>query len=53
MDEKVLKTIGFPLRMLKIIDTYAYQNNISRADVVRKAVSEFIKKYEIESLANS
>lgn len=43
----VLKTISFPLEMLKIVDNYAYQKNKSRADVVRQAVSEFIKQNKL------
>lgn len=44
----VLKTISFPLEMLKIVDNYAYQKNKSRADVVRQAVRDFIKKNGLE-----
>ncbi len=50
MEEKVLKSIGFPIKMLKIIDSYAGRENISRSDVVRRGMSEFIKRHELEKL---
>ncbi len=48
-DEKVLKSIGFPFKMLKTIDKYANEKEVSRADVVRKACDEFIKRNELEN----
>lgn len=48
-NEKVLKSIGFPLKMLAIIDKYANANELSRSDVVRIACDEFIKKNKLES----
>lgn len=48
MNEKVLKSIGFPLKMLAVIDKYAGQNGLSRSDVVRVACDEFIKKHKLE-----
>ena len=43
MDTKVVRSIGFPLNMLVILDKYADMHKISRADVVRKACELFIK----------
>jgi len=48
MDEKVLKSISFPLKMLIILDKYATENGLSRADVVRNACDEFVKKYNLD-----
>lgn len=50
MNEKVLKSIGFPLKMLNIIDKYAAQERISRSDAVRRGMEEFIVKHKLEKL---
>ncbi len=48
MNEKILKSIGFPLKMLVVIDKYAHDEGMSRSDVVRIACDEFIKKHDLE-----
>lgn len=48
MNEKILKSIGFPLKMLNIIDAYAGQEGLSRSDIVRQAVEEFIAKHKLD-----
>ena len=37
---QILKSIGFPYKMLHIIDTYAGKLNLSRSDVVRQERNE-------------
>ena len=47
LDEITTKPIGFPISMLKIVDTYALENNKSRAEVVRQAMKEFIVNHNL------
>ena len=49
MNEKILKTIGFPLKMLNIIDEYAFKNRLSRTSVVVNAVQEYIENHGLEA----
>ena len=45
---QVLKSIGFPLKVLSCIDKAAALEQISRSAFVVKAVSEFIKNNGLE-----
>ena len=47
---QILKSIGFPYKMLHIIDTYAGKLNLSRSDVVWQGMNEFIKNHKLEYL---
>ena len=51
MQDKILKSIGFPIKMLRLIDTYAYKQGLSRSGLVVQVMSEFIKKHKLEKLA--
>lgn len=51
MQDKILKSIGFPIKMLRIIDTYAYQQGLSRSALVVQVMNEFIRKHKLEKLA--
>lgn len=46
-DIQVQRSIGFPLNVLKTVDDYAYQNGISRTEVVRVALKEYFKNHNI------
>lgn len=48
MQDKILRSIGFPIKMLRIIDTYAYKQGLSRSGLVVQVMSEFIKKHKLE-----
>ena len=51
MQDKILKSIGFPLDMLRVIDAYAYQQGLSRSALVVKVMEDFIKRHKLENLA--
>lgn len=48
MDEIVNKPIGFPLSILMVVDNYALNNKMSRAEVVRQALKEFIVNHNLD-----
>lgn len=50
MNDKILKSIGFPIRMLNIIDIYACKQGLSRSALVVKVMDEFIKTNDLEKL---
>jgi len=53
MQDKILKSIGFPINMLRIIDAYAYQQGLSRSALVVQVMADFIKKHKLENLTKS
>ncbi len=53
MNDKILKSIGFPIRMLNIIDIYACQQGLSRSAFVVRVMDEFIKKHNLEKLVDT
>lgn len=53
MNDKILKSIGFPIRMLNIIDIYACKQGLSRSAFVIKVMDEFIKTHNLEKLVDT
>lgn len=53
MNNKILKSIGFPVKTLNIIDIYAYKQGLSRSALVVKVMDEFIKTHNLEKLIDT
>jgi metal-responsive CopG/Arc/MetJ family transcriptional regulator len=50
---QVSKSIGFPLSLLAIIDTYCRLKGFSRTKIVIDALREYIKNHNVEKFINS
>lgn len=46
---QVLKSIGFPIKILSCADKAANLENLSRSAFVVRAVAEYIKKHDLEA----